>query len=104
MLKVELAKIIEKINENNDLEKLKTPLRNYLGFKKSEPIDQSYKLLSETSGLTVERVKELMTKYRLNKLLTITIDNTRLMETKTEFEEHLNKLSDFVLERYKEVI
>ena len=48
-------------------------------------------------------VKELMTKYRLNKLLTIENDSTRLNETKTQIEEHLNKLNEFVLERYNEI-
>jgi len=101
MLNSEYSKNEEKIQENLDLSKLREPLRSFLSNRDKEPLDESYKRLSEESTLSVERVKDLMRRHRLNKLITMDFDVTKLYETKTEIEEHLNKLNEFVLDQYE---
>jgi len=102
MLKTELIKLDEKIQENKDLEKLREPLRIIMAVQKV-PVNESYGQLTKDSGLPIERVKDLLSKYRISKLLTMDTDITKLIESKKELEEHLNKLHDFVLDRYKEI-
>ncbi len=103
MLNSNLEKTRASIQENLDLDKLKEPLRDYLASKRKDDPATRYKLLTKQSTLSIERVKELMRKYRLAKLLTINTDITGYKETETQIQEHLNKLSDFVLEKYGEL-
>ena len=98
MLKTEINNVTEIINEYNTLEKIREPLTTCIG--KSFTVSQTVHGISEITGVEQEIIKELISKYRIQKLLTLNTETTELHNKRKEFEDKLTNLPKFVLEQY----
>jgi len=101
MLQKEIEKIDEMISEYNTLEMIRKPLSYCIGEEYDIPAT-----ITEITNATVvqaEVIKELISKYRIQKLLTLDTDTTELNNKKKELQDKLTNLPKFVLEQYNEL-
>jgi len=101
MLNEEIKHTDQLINEYNTLEKIRDPLSNCISNKFS--IDQTIHGISEITGVEEEMIKGLISKYLIQKLLTLNTDTTALHNKKEEFQNNLENISKFVLEQYNRI-
>jgi len=103
MLKHKIEETNEKINEFAALLKIREPLAKLMTLKKSRKYELSKKveIISTESGVDQEVVKLLLTKYNIQKLLTMEADTTELHEKVKSFKNDLVNVNDFVLDQYR---
>jgi len=102
MLKVETKHTIELIDEYNTLEKIREPLSTCIRSNNFS-ITQTIERIFDTTGVEKDIIKDLISKYRIQKLLTLNTDTTELQEKKKEFQDKLKNLPKFVLEQYNTI-
>lgn len=104
MLQHEIDKMKEVIAEYKVLEKLRDPLSKLLqssAFLAIDSIPKKAEMISQQSGVNVHEVKELLTKYKIWKLLTMRTD-TKMSQLKiAELQDKLTNIQTFVLDQYK---
>jgi len=98
MLKSEILKIDNNTNEYNTLAKIRPEIVKGLSLKL--PPIEIIDLIEKQTGVSKEVSKELMSKYKISKLLTLDTDTSELNNKKTVLENNLNNLPNFVLEQY----
>lgn len=101
MLKSKINSINEQINEYNMLVKIKEPL--FECVQKKTSIDTAVKVIEKKTGIPHKYVKELISKYRISKLLTLDLDTSDLESTVKNLEANLKDIDNFVLEQYKDL-
>ena len=69
-------------------------------IKNINELEESVTKISEQSGVQIEVVKSLISKYRINKLLTTFIDVEEVSNTITAIEDNIKNLNDYVLNEY----
>jgi len=104
--KVNKHKLVNDINYNNqlvkeynNLEKIKPSLSHLMNS--NVDIESSIKKISEDSGVSEEIIKELISKYKIRKLLTINTDTKELLEKIKLIESDLQNLQQLVLKQYE---
>lgn len=100
-IKYLIQKTNDTIEEYNTLELIRKPLSECIasGFD----IDQTLNEIENTTPVTKNVAKELIGKYRINKLLTLDTDTKSL---ESDVKSHLNNLANldtFVLEQYNDI-
>lgn len=105
MLVSEIDKTNDAILEMNYLEKIKKPLTDVLSAQGSkltkESLTPTIKLIASKSGVSDEIVKELITKYRIQRLLTFKTDTQELNDKRVDLQTKLSTLNKFVLDQYR---
>lgn len=105
MLVSEIDKTNDAILEMNYLEKIKKPLTDVLSAQGSkltkESLTPTIKLIASKAKVSEEIVKELITKYRIQRLLTFQTDTQELNDKRVELQTKLSTLDKFVLDQYR---
>jgi len=100
MLNYELTKVREQILENQILEKIKPILSKKLTtMSKSQP-EKVISSIAKESGVAEEIIKQLFSKYRIGKLLSLETDISGLLEQEKITYENLKNIQKFVLQQY----
>ena len=99
MLEYEVTKIAEQISEFQILRKIKPYLSSVLGSR--DHAKTVIKKISKLSQIEEVVVKELFSKYRIYKLLTVNTDVSELMERSKEAQSTLSDVRKFVLQQYE---
>jgi len=94
-----VTKIAEQISEFQILRKIKPYLSSVLGSR--DHAKTVIKKISKLSQIEEVVVKELFSKYRIYKLLTVNTDVSELMEQSNEVQKTLNDVRKFVLQQYE---
>lgn len=103
MLNSEIDKTKDFILELNYLENIKEPLGKVLSKGTNltkEQLPEAIKFISKESKVEEESVKYLLTKYRIQKLLTFQTDTKELKDKLIEIQKNLKNLNKFVLAQY----
>ena len=102
MLQYGIDKLEELTVEYHNLEKIKIPLSKVLqtGAITKENLQEKISYISKNSKLTIEIVKELLSKYRIQKLMTVNTDTNEILEKIKDLQKSLKNSNDFVLEQY----
>ena len=106
MLNYEINKISDQIIELQALELIRDPLSKVISKVSSETdfnrenMGEKISEIAQVSGIPEEVVKALISKYRIQKLLTLNTDTSDLVEQKKLIEEDLNNLNEYVLNQY----
>jgi DNA gyrase/topoisomerase IV subunit A len=98
MLKHEIEKLNELIEEYSALAIIREPLGIYIS--KDWDIKEVLTQIEKTTVVSAETAKFLINKYRINKMFTLNIDTTEIDNKIKELTGHLNNLNNFVLEQY----
>jgi len=100
MLKDEIKKVEEEISWLNALEIIRIPLSHCL--KTGWDFETSVDYIEKNSANSVDKkiIEEMLSKYRIRKLLTLDTDTNKLAEEKTKLEGNLKGLKSFVLKQY----
>lgn len=102
MLKHEMAKINETIEEYRALELIRKPLSSCIGS--GLDVKDSVIEIANSTPVTKKVIEMLIGKYRISKLLTLDTDTTDLGFKIENFENKLKHLTEFVLEQYNVII
>jgi DNA gyrase/topoisomerase IV subunit A len=102
MLKSEIVKIDETISEYNNLSIIRPTIISGITAKKS--IEEIIEDVEKNTPVTKQIAKELISKYRISKLITIDVDTSQLINKKIEINNNLNDLSTFVMNQYVECL
>jgi len=70
----------------------------------SKKIEDILQILSEKTNESVEDISQIVTKYRIRKLLTINVDIDELEIEKKDIEEKLKDVPKFSINNYKEIL
>lgn len=103
MLNTEIGKIDKTIHEYENLEKIRPYLSKYLKNKIID-VEETIKNISIDSNVSENEVKELFTKYNINKLLTLDTDISSLEQKKNEYNLNLKDIDNYVLEQYNNFV
>jgi DNA gyrase/topoisomerase IV subunit A len=100
MLKEEVKRVEDEIEWLNTLEIIRPPLSHCL--KSQWDFETSVDYIEQNSVPSIDKkiIEEMLSKYRIRKLLTLDTDTNKLTEEKTSLEENLNDLKSFVLKQY----
>jgi hypothetical protein len=98
MLKYEIARFDEKIEEYKTLEKIRQPISHCVG--KSLDIKDTLKYVQDQTGILQKDILELINKYRISKMMSLNTDTSELTEKQKVFKDNLKNLNQFVLEQY----
>lgn len=98
MLVNEIEKVNDKITEYTILEQIKPVIAD--GISKKMIPNQIIELIEKQTGVSPEISKELMSKYKISKLLSISMDTETLAEKKTLLQTNLSNIKEFVLQQY----
>ncbi len=98
MLKHEIEKLNELVEEYKALEIIRKPLGVFIS--KDWDINYALKEIEKTTVVSAETAKALISKYRINKMFTLNTDTTEIDNEIKELTNHLNNLNNFVLEQY----
>lgn len=105
MLVSEIGKANDAITEMDYLEKIKGPLIKVMSQQSSsltkEELPKIIKQISTESKVEENVVKELVTKYRIQKLLTFKTDTNELNIKRVALQNDLATLDKFVLDQYR---
>ena len=102
VLQFNILKLQEKIDELKTLEKIKPFIPNVLVPNMN--VEQSINLLHQQSGVSKENIKHLFSKYKINKLLTVSSDTTQISSEQNIHKTNLANLDKFVINQYLEVV
>lgn len=98
MLKYEISKLVDKINEFETLEKIRQPLSQCI--KDDKNVKQTLDIITKSTGVPKKVVSELINKYRISKLMTLNTDTTELKNTMKTLSGSLKNLNEYVLDQY----
>jgi DNA gyrase/topoisomerase IV subunit A len=105
MLTSEIGKVNDGILEMDCLDKIKKPLIKVMSEKGStltkEQLPATITRIAKESKLTDEIVKELLAKYRIQRLLTFKTDTQELNDKMVDLQGKLSTLDKFVLDQYR---
>jgi len=101
MLKHEISKLSERINEFQALEKIREPLS--VCIQKKLDIPKTLGIITKETGVPQKQVLELINKYRISKLMTLNTDTSELTHKVSELKTNLKDLTEYVLAQYKEI-
>jgi len=101
MLKHEISRLKEKIDEYNALELIRKPLSECI--KNDWDIPTTLDIITKETAVPKETVSELINKYRISKLMTLNTDTSELTDKLNIFTSNLKNLTEFVLDQYKEI-
>lgn len=95
--------INDKIAELSNLEKIKQPLIDVLNEKTitKDNYDEILKIVSDKSNISIEIIKELISKYNIKKLLVINTDIGDLIDQLKIVEDSVKNINEYVLNIYK---
>lgn len=102
MLQIEKKNSIESVTELQNLELVKPFLSKELVKKISnkEQMIKAIENISKQSKVKLEIVKELFSKYNINKLLTLNTDAKVYKDKIKDYDSNLKNLEEFVLDQY----
>ena len=98
MLKHEVEKIDSITTEHQVLAKIRPVIAS--GISQKMTPKQILDVIEKKTGVSQDTSKELMSKYKINKLLTLDTDTSELDNKKTDLLKCLSELDKFVLEQY----
>jgi len=106
MLEHKIEKATEMIFELNDLDTMKSSLIYVMqqGGITRDNLNEKIEQIAGLSHLSIEKVKEIINKYKIQKLMTINTDVTELQSKVSDLTNTLNNLDSFVLTQYQEVV
>lgn len=104
MLKVERDNALHIMEELQALEKIRPHLLDEMKKGKIVDYDKAIKSISNKSKVDIKSVKELFSKFNINKLLTLNTDISGLQDRVKDFENKLKNLESFVLEQYEQIV
>ncbi len=104
-LKHEIEKCYSYINELKALEKIRQPLGDVLKSDKisKDMILERITYISKESGVDIKVVKEMLLKYRIQKLLTVNTDTSEVEEKLKGFQQNMGHIEDYVFKIYNEL-
>jgi DNA gyrase/topoisomerase IV subunit A len=102
MLKSEIVKIDNIINEYNNLAIIRPII--VAGISAKKDIETITDEIEKNTSVSKQTAKELISKYRISKLITIDTDTSELINKKVEINNNLKDLSTFVMNQYNECI
>lgn len=104
MLKTEIAKLDDEVEWLNTLALIVPPLSTALkiGYNIEEAIRFIEKEV-DIEGIDQKLINDMISKYRIKKLLTLDTDTSELTNKKNELQSNLNNLQDFVLDQYNKI-
>lgn len=96
-----IKKVSETISEYQALELIRKPLSNCIasGFDSNQTLDE----IENSTPVSKKVAKELISKYKISKLLTLDTDTKSLENDVKNYGDILNDLDSFVLEQYNNV-
>jgi len=102
MLNHEIDKTNESIKELTALSMLRGPLSKLMTDKKfrQAPLSEKVMELSNQSSVGSNVVKEILSKYPIQKLLTVDTDTAKLQEKVKELKDNLTNIEKYVLDQY----
>lgn len=100
MIKSEISKINEKINEYKNLEKIREPLSECI--QKKLDISDTLEMILKITGVSKTIISELLGKYRISKMMTLNTETTELKNKALQLQNSLKNLNEYVLEQYNE--
>ncbi|MFW9871811.1 MAG: DNA gyrase subunit A [Candidatus Thorarchaeota archaeon] len=100
-LNYEISKLNEIINEYRALELIRKPLSACI--KDGFSIEETIKIISDSTPVTKKIIEMLINKYRISKLLTLDTDTTKMENQEKDFKNNLEKLDEYVLSQYEEI-
>ena len=105
MLQQEINRYNELINEYNTLAKIRKPLADALSWGRfdKEHMEEIITGVSEVSEVKPEIVKMLISKYKIQKLITLNIDTKEITDKVQELQADFNNIQNYVLNQYGEV-
>lgn len=98
MLKFEVSKLTDKIDEYHILEKIREPLSECI--QKNLDTQATLNTIQKATGVSKSQVGELINKYRISKLMTLNTDTSELITKRDELQINLKTINDFVLAQY----
>jgi DNA gyrase/topoisomerase IV subunit A len=98
-IKKEMLKTEREIAEFVTLQIIRKPLSDCL--KQEMEIEATIKYVAKITKIAPPAIRELFTKYRISKLLTIDTDTTELEQRNVELKERLKNLDEFVINQYQ---
>ena len=98
MLKIEIKKIQELIEEYEVLEKIKIPLAKCIG--EGRDMLFAFNAIQKEVGVPKKVSAMLVEKYKIRKLLTLNTDTSELQNKNDELSDNLKDITKFVLEQY----
>ena len=66
-------------------------------------VDRAIKILAQKSGVEEKKIKHLFSKYKINKLLTVSSDTSQIVAEQNVHKSNLNNLEEFVIKQYEEI-
>ncbi|MBT3281383.1 MAG: hypothetical protein HN374_00255 [Cryomorphaceae bacterium] len=101
VLQFKILKIQENIDELKILAKIKPFLSQVLIPNLN--VDRAIKILAQKSGVEEKKIKHLFSKYKINKLLTVSSDTSQIVAEQNVHKSNLNNLEEFVIKQYEEI-
>jgi len=102
MLKYEIKKVQESIDEYRALEVIRKPLSECI--KSGYSVPESIVIITEETGVSTDVINFLIDKYRIKKLLTLDTDTSELENKLRNFKHTLKNITEFVLEQYNDIV
>lgn len=100
-----------KIKDYNDLKeeylallKIRPVLSKCIKGKNQIIVDEIIKEIHEKTSVSEEMIKLLFSKYRINKLLTLNVDIEEIENKIKEYENNLENITQYILDKYSEVV
>jgi AraC-like DNA-binding protein len=103
MLESEISRYQEMRNEYLVLQAIRPILSEHLK-EQIKDVELVIDDICKRTGLIKKKVTGLFAKYRINKLLTLSIDIDEINKLVTEFKKHLDNAFQFSLDQYVEVM
>ncbi|RLF56139.1 MAG: hypothetical protein DRN27_09875 [Thermoplasmata archaeon] len=101
MLDCEIMKLTELIEEYKILDLIRKPLGDYIS--KNNDIDFALSEIEKLTGVSIEKTKILINKYRIHKMFTLNTDTTEIDDKIKELTTNLKNIDKFVLEQYNDL-
>lgn len=102
MLESKKTALLNRIEELILLEKIRRPLSNCINKKLD--YDETIKEVSDLTSISINVVSGLVDKYKIKKLLSLSIDTATLQHKISELSKQLRDVRSFVLEKYQEIL
>ena len=102
MLKTQVAKLNDKLDEHHLLAKIGKDLTDCV-YRKGYTLKETVQHISKIWGVTQKDLLALVNKYKISKLLTIDKDIKEIAAKIQDTQGNLKNISDFVLQQYGEI-
>lgn len=101
MLKYEISKVEDRIQEVKTLEKIREPLSYCIQMNYT--VQDTLDSITTATGVPKKVISDLINKYRISKMMTLSTDTSELHTNKKELTDHLKNLNDYVLQQYNKI-